>query len=115
MARTRNPNKPKRGLFNGYKTYDPHTGYGDASQWMQAFKYRMGIDAARQAVGADAPRVILGVDFSATWDDIKRAYYKLVRMYHPDLNPTLDGVPNDGAKFRKVQGAYELLELEFGK
>jgi curved DNA-binding protein len=30
---------------------------------------------------------ILGVEKSATADDIKRAYRKLARKYHPDVNP----------------------------
>ena len=29
----------------------------------------------------------LGVDKSATQDDIKKAFRKLARKYHPDLNP----------------------------
>ncbi len=30
---------------------------------------------------------ILGVPRDATADDIKRAYRKLARQYHPDVNP----------------------------
>ena len=30
---------------------------------------------------------ILGVDKSASQDDIKKAFRKLARKYHPDLNP----------------------------
>ena len=30
---------------------------------------------------------ILGVDKTATQDDIKKAFRKLARQYHPDLNP----------------------------
>ncbi|MBO7239916.1 MAG: DnaJ domain-containing protein, partial [Bacteroidaceae bacterium] len=29
---------------------------------------------------------VLGVDKNATQDDIKRAYRKLAKKYHPDLN-----------------------------
>jgi hypothetical protein len=109
MART--AKKPKRGFLEGYETYDPTTeGYGDPSEWKAAFRSRMGIDAARSAVGSDSPRSILGVSLSATWDDIKKAYRALARQFHPDLNPGVDA-----AKFRKIQGAFELLELEFGK
>ena len=112
MARTANPNKPKRGFLDGYKTYNPLTeGYGDSAQWRAAFRFRMGIDAARSAVGSDSPRSILGVSLSATWGEIKAAYRKLVREFHPDLHPEIV----DTAQFRKIQGAYEMLELEFGR
>lgn len=32
----------------------------------------------------------LGVDKSATQDDIKKAFRKLARKYHPDLNPRIE-------------------------
>lgn len=41
---------------------------------------------------------ILGVDKSASQDDVKKAYKKLARKYHPDLNPN---DPDAHRKFRK--------------
>jgi curved DNA-binding protein len=48
---------------------------------------------------------ILGVPKDASADDIKRAYRKMARKYHPDVNP---GAEAD-AKFREVGNAYEVL------
>lgn len=49
---------------------------------------------------------ILGVDKSATEDDIKKAYRKLARKLHPDLNPN-DKEANK--KFQQVNEANEVL------
>src|SRR6476620_3012142 len=49
---------------------------------------------------------ILGLDKNASEEDIKKAYRKLARKYHPDLNP------NDKeakAKFQQVNEANEVL------
>jgi curved DNA-binding protein len=48
----------------------------------------------------------LGVNKSATADDIKQAYRKLARKYHPDVNP---GDKAAEAKFKEVNEAYEVL------
>lgn len=49
---------------------------------------------------------ILGVARNATPDQIKRAYRKLAKQYHPDRNP---GDKSAEARFKEVQGAYEVL------
>ncbi len=49
---------------------------------------------------------VLGVDRSAGADDIKKAYRKLAKKYHPDLNP--DNKEAE-AKFKEVNEAYEVL------
>jgi DnaJ-class molecular chaperone len=48
----------------------------------------------------------LGVSRDASKDDIQKAYRKLARKYHPDLNPD-DKKSQD--KFKRVQEAYDVL------
>lgn len=50
---------------------------------------------------------ILGVSKSASEDDIKRAYRKLARKYHPDLNK--DNPKEAEEKFKEVNEAYHVL------
>jgi curved DNA-binding protein len=49
---------------------------------------------------------VLGVSKSASAEDIKRAFRKLARKYHPDVNP---GNSAAEAKFKEVSEAYEVL------
>lgn len=49
---------------------------------------------------------ILGVSKTATPEEIKRAYRKLARKYHPDLNP---GDKDAEAKFKDINEANEVL------
>ena len=49
---------------------------------------------------------ILGVDKTATQDDIKKAFRKLARKYHPDLNPN---DPSAKEKFQAINEANEVL------
>jgi curved DNA-binding protein CbpA len=49
---------------------------------------------------------ILGVDKSATQDDIKKAYRKLARKLHPDLNPDDKEAER---KFKELNEANEVL------
>ena len=48
----------------------------------------------------------LGVPRTATPDEIKKAYRRLARQNHPDLNP---GDKAAETKFKEVQEAYEVL------
>ena len=49
---------------------------------------------------------VLGVSRSASEDEIKKAYRKLAKKYHPDLNP---GNAEAEQKFKEVNVAYEVL------
>ena len=49
---------------------------------------------------------VLGVDKSASEDDLKKAYRKLAKQYHPDVNP---GDKDAEAKFKEVNEAYAVL------
>src|SRR2546428_6423012 len=48
----------------------------------------------------------LGVARNAKEDEIKKAYRKLARKYHPDLNPNNK---QSEEKFKEIQEAYEVL------
>src|SRR4028119_764774 len=49
---------------------------------------------------------VLGVGKKATPEEIKKAYRKLVRQYHPDRNP---GDAKAEERFKEVQHAYDVL------
>ncbi|NPA32296.1 MAG: molecular chaperone DnaJ [Aquificae bacterium] len=48
---------------------------------------------------------VLGVSRNATKEEIKKAYRKLVRLYHPDINPD----PSAEEKFKEINEAYHVL------
>ncbi len=48
---------------------------------------------------------LLGIERSASQEDVKRAYRKLARKYHPDVSKEVDAE----TKFKEVNEAYEVL------
>lgn len=49
---------------------------------------------------------VLGVERTATQEEIKKAYRRLARQYHPDANP---GNKEAEERFKEIQEAYEVL------
>ena len=52
---------------------------------------------------------VLGVEKSASASEIKKAYYKLAKQYHPDVNP---GDAEAEKKFKEINEAYAILSDE---
>src|SRR5690554_2039387 len=52
---------------------------------------------------------VLGVDKSASQADIKKAYKKLARKYHPDVNPNDKDAE---ARFKEINEAYQVIGKE---
>ena len=115
----------------GYK-YNPEIeGYGNPDKWKAAFNQRMGLDAAREAVGKKSLLAILfgeelPVGWSARtasdqWAEIKKAYRKLAVKFYPEEREIKDATGKtigkethgDHEKFLEVQGAFEILEDQY--
>ena len=62
------------------------------------------------------PYEVLGVSRGASDDEIKKAYRKLSRTYHPDANINNPNKDQAEAKFKEVQQAYQQImhEREYG-
>ena len=66
--------------------------------------------------GRDNPYKILEIEKTATVEEIKKAYRKMAKKYHPDRVVHLGKEHQEGAeeKFRQVQEAYEIIQKERG-
>ena len=55
------------------------------------------------------PYAVLGVKYDATDEEIKKAYRKLSRLYHPDANVNNPNAAQAEEKFKQVQQAYDQI------
>lgn len=58
------------------------------------------------------PYSVLGVSRDASMDDIKKAYRKLSRKYHPDANVNNPNKEQAEEKFKQIQQAYQQIVYE---
>lgn len=58
------------------------------------------------------PYEVLGIDASASDEEIKKAYRKLSRIYHPDANVNNPNKAQAEEKFKQVQQAYDQIMRE---
>ena len=72
------------------------------------FARRGGGGGSRSSPGDADFYGLLGLDRNASASDIKKAYFKLAKQYHPDLNPGEEAKE----KFAKINNAYETLSDE---
>jgi DnaJ-class molecular chaperone len=56
---------------------------------------------------ADDPYTVLGVPRTATDDEIRRAYRRLAKELHPDLNPSNRAAAEE--RFKKISAAYDVI------
>ena len=54
----------------------------------------------------DNPYKVLGLEDGASADDVKKAYRKMARVYHPDLHPD---DPDAAQKMNEINEAYDML------
>ena len=96
--------KPKKPFMSGYKTYNPEEeGFGDSASWRAAFRERMGVEEAKKTLKDRSPWEVLGISRDASFEEVKRAYRRLVMEHHPDRG-------GDAEVFKVIQAAYEILE-----
>src|ERR1700738_5092532 len=63
-------------------------------------------DASRRPMSDQDPYATLGVSRGASADEIKKAYRKLAKKLHPDVNP---GDKKSEERFKEVSAAFEIL------
>ena len=111
--------KAKKGFMDGYKTYDPEEeGYGSPDEWRSNFYERLGFEKAVEVLGDSDPLQVMEIaEINPTWDDILKAYRKMLLRWHPDRwqNVTEEEAKGILAKAKKVIAAFEVLEKRYKK
>ena len=97
-----------------YRHYDTSGGYGKRSEWVAKFFERIGIEAAKVAVGVDDPLAILGLQVGATWQQVKDAYGVMAKKWHPDLSMEEGTAEIRCSMMKRVNAAFEILEARYG-
>ncbi len=99
----------KKGFLDGYKTYDTSNGFGNARKWRSTFKERFSKEEAEVILKEEqqTPYQILGLSVGATAAEIKKAFRKLIAVWHPDVNQHRLEEAEEMSK--KIIAAYSLL------
>jgi DnaJ-like protein len=77
--------------FSGADRYWDNVWKTWQKQWEQTYtSTKQQARETRAPERTRTPYEILGVSYTATQEQIKQAYWSLVKQYHPDLNPKVD-------------------------
>lgn len=90
-----------------FKKYDTSQGHGDRRKWQNTFINRFTKQEAEKILQQESPWTILEVAKTASKEEIKKAYRRLMMKWHPDKNPNYIEEATRMAK--KINAAYSLI------
>lgn len=102
--------KPKRGVLDGYKTYDTSEGFGNSFEWKSSFYKRMNFEEAQKILEEQdlTPEQILGLSGIYTFKHVQFKFRELIMKHHPDKGGTEEMA-------KKIIAAYESIKHLFGE